>query len=239
MEKFLRFMKRAFNSFENPSVALALQSFIQKTYAWMVGGLAISGITAFFTASSSVVEYFAYNPGILIFLFLAELGLVFFLSARIMSISVSTAWLLFVIYSFLNGLTLSLIFLVYAAATIQNVFFTTAALFAAMSFYGYTTKRDLTSFGSFLFMGLIGIILATIINIFIGSSALDFAISLIGVFVFVGLTAYDTQKIKEMFFQLSDDNVAIGKIAILGALTLYLDFINLFLFLLRLFGRRD
>lgn len=232
-------MKKSISSYNNPSIALALQSFIQKTYAWMVGGLAISGLTAFFAASSSIVEYIAYNPGILIFLFLAELGLVFFLSARIMSISVSTAGLLFVIYSFLNGLTLSLIFLVYAAVTIQNVFFTTAALFAAMSFYGYTTKRDLTSFGSFLFMGLIGIILATIINIFIGSSALDFAISLIGVFVFVGLTAYDTQKIKEMFYQLSDDNVATGRFAILGALNLYLDFINLFLFLLRLFGRRN
>lgn len=232
-------MKKSISSYNNPSVALALQSFIQKTYAWMVGGLAISGLTAVFAASSSLAEYFALNPSILIFLFLAELGLVFFLSARIMSLSVSTAGLLFVIYSFLNGLTLSLIFLVYSAVTIQNVFFTTAALFAAMSFYGYTTKRDLTSFGSFLFMGLIGIILATIINIFIGSSALDFAISLIGVFVFVGLTAYDTQKIKEMFYQLSDDNVAIGRFAILGALNLYLDFINLFLFLLRLFGRRN
>ncbi len=232
-------MKKSMSSYNNPSVALALQSFIQKTYAWMVGGLAISGLTAVFAASSSLAEYFALNTTMLIFLFLAQIGLVVFLSSRIMSISVSTAGLLFVIYSFLNGLTLSLIFLVYAAVTIQNVFFTTAALFAAMSFYGYTTKRDLTSFGSFLFMGLIGIILATIINIFIGSSALDFAISLIGVFVFVGLTAYDTQKIKEMFYQLSDDNVAISRFAILGALSLYLDFINLFLFLLRLFGKRN
>jgi len=232
-------MKRALNSFQNPSLALALQSFVQKTYAWMVGGLLISGLTAIFAASTSVVEYFALNPGILILLFLIELGLVFFLSARIMSIQASTAGLLFVIYSFLNGLTLSLIFLVYTATSIQNVFFTTAALFAAMSFYGYTTKRDLTSFGSFLFMGLIGIIIATVINLFLASSALDFAISLIGVFVFVGLTAYDTQKLKNMFYQLSDDGVALGKFAILGALTLYLDFINLFLFLLRLFGRRE
>jgi hypothetical protein len=232
-------MKRGLNSFENPSLALALQSFVQKTYAWMVGGLLISGFTAVFVASSSMIEYIAYNPGLLIFLFLVELGLVFFLSARIMSLKASTSVLLFVIYSFLNGLTLSLIFLVYTATSIQNVFFTTAALFAAMSFYGYTTKRDLTSFGSFLFMGLIGIILATIINIFLASSALDFAISIIGVFIFVGLTAYDTQKLKEMFYELSDDGTALGKFAILGALTLYLDFINLFLFLLRLFGRRD
>lgn len=232
-------MKRNIASFQNPSVALALQDYIRKTYLWMFAGLAVSGLTAWFTFASSIFMAFVANPASLFILFLAELGLVWYLSARVMRLQASTAAFLFLLYSFLNGLTLSLIFAVFASATIQNVFFTTAALFAAMSFFGYTTKRDLTSWGSFLFMGLIGIIIATLINIFIASSALDFAISLIGVFIFVGLTAYDTQKIKEMFYELSDDSTALGKYSILAALTLYLDFINLFLFLLRLFGRRE
>lgn len=232
-------MKDDLTSFENPSLSLALQGYIRKTYLWMFAGLAISGITALLTFSTSIFWYFVVNPTVLIVLFLGELGLVWFLSARVMNLKVTTAGLLFVIYSFLNGLTLSLIFAVYTLATIQNVFFTTAALFAAMSFYGYTTKRDLTSWGSFLFMGLIGVVIAIFINMFIGSSALDFAISIIGVLIFVGLTAYDTQKIKEMFYEFSDNDTALGKYSILAALTLYLDFINLFLFLLRLFGRRD
>lgn len=232
-------MKRNLASFENPSLALALQDYIRKTYLWMFAGLAVSGLTAWFTFASQFFMVFAANPFSLLILFLAELGLVWYLSARVMNLQVSTAGFLFLLYSFLNGLTLSLIFVVYASATIQNVFFTTAALFAAMSFYGYTTKRDLTSWGSFLFMGLIGIIIAAVINMFLASSALDFAISLIGVFIFVGLTAYDTQKIKQMFYELSDDGTALGRYSILAALTLYLDFINLFLFLLRLFGRRE
>jgi len=232
-------MKRSLASFENPSLQLALQGYIRKTYLWMMGGLLVSGFTALFTFNSPIFAVFVANPMVLFLLFIAELGLVWYLSARVMRLESSTAGFLFILYSFLNGLTLSLIFAVYAAVTIQNVFFTTAALFAAMSFYGYTTKRDLTSFGSFLFMGLIGIIIAIFINMFIGSSALDFAISIIGVLIFVGLTAYDTQKIKEMFIELSDNAEAAGKYSILAALTLYLDFINLFLFLLRLFGRRD
>ncbi|MGB9772137.1 MAG: Bax inhibitor-1/YccA family protein [Candidatus Kapaibacteriota bacterium] len=232
-------MKRNLASFENPSLALALQDYIRKTYLWMVAGLAVSGVTALFTFNTPLFVFFAANPFSLFILFFVELGLVFYLSARVMDLQTSTAGFLFLLYSFLNGLTLSLIFAVYASATIQNVFFTTAALFAAMSFYGYTTKRDLTSWGSFLFMGLIGIIIATLINIFLASSALDFAISIIGVFVFVGLTAYDTQKIKQMFYELSENSTALGRYSILAALTLYLDFINLFLFLLRLFGRRD
>lgn len=226
-------------SFENPSLAIGLQSFIQKTYAWMFIGLLVSGLTAYFVASSTAIEFFVASPGSLIFLFIAEIGLVWYLSARVMRLQASTAGFLFLVYSFLNGLTLSLIFLVYTATSIQNVFFTTAALFAAMSFYGYVTKRNLTGIGSFMFMGLIGVIIASIINIFIASSALDFAISLIGVVVFVGLTAYDTQKIKTMFYELSDNQELLGRYSVLGALTLYLDFINLFLFMLRLFGRRE
>ncbi len=232
-------MAKGIKSFESPSFALALQGYVRKTYLWMFAGLVVSGLTSWFTISTPLFSLFLQNPLPLFIIFIAELGLVWFLSARVMSLQVSTAGFLFVLYSFLNGLTLSLIFAIYTAATIQNVFFTTAALFAAMSFYGYTTKRDLTSWGSFLFMGLIGVILAIIINMFIGSSALDFAISIIGVFIFVGLTAYDTQKIKEMFYELSDNEVAAGRYSILAALTLYLDFINLFLFLLRLFGRRE
>lgn len=232
-------MKRNLASFENPSLALALQDYVRKTYLWMVAGLAVSGLTAWFTFATQFFMVFVANPFSLIILFIAELGLVWYLSARVMNLQISTAGFLFLLYSFLNGLTLSLIFAVYASATIQNVFFTTAALFAAMSFYGYTTKRDLTSWGSFLFMGLIGIVIAIVVNMFLASSALDFAISLIGVFIFVGLTAYDTQKIKQMFYELSEDGSALGRYSILAALTLYLDFINLFLFLLRLFGRRD
>ncbi len=231
-------MKRTISSFENPSLALALQSFLQRTYAWMFGGLLVSGITAIAVASSSVIEMFILNPGILFVLFLAQIGMVIFLSARIMHLNPSTAGFLFIVYSFLNGLTLSLIFLVYTSASIQNVFFTAAALFAATSFYGYTTKKDLTSVGSFFMMGLFGIVIAMIINLFIASSALDFAISLIGVVIFVGLSAYDTQKLKNIFYELSDNNEALSRMAVLGALTLYLDFINLFLFLLRLFGSR-
>lgn len=226
-------------SFENPSLAIGLQSFIQKTYGWMFVGLLISGLTAYFTASSSAIEFFVASPGTLFFLFIAQIGLVWYISARVMKLQISTAGILFVIYSFLNGLTLSMIFLIYTSASIQNVFFTTAALFAAMSFYGYVTKRNLTGVGSFMMMGLIGIIIAMIVNIFLASSAVDFAISIIGVIIFVGLTAYDTQKIKTMFYELNHDSEMLGRYSILGALTLYLDFINLFLFLLRLFGRRD
>lgn len=226
-------------SFENPSLAIALQSFLQKTYAWMFVGLLVSGLTAYSIANSSAIDLFATSPGILFILFLAEIGLVWYLSARIMKLQTSTATILFIAYSFLNGLTLSLIFLVYTATSIQNVFFTTAALFAAMSFYGYVTKRNLAGVGSFMTMGLIGIIIAMVINIFIASSAIDFAISIIGVVIFVGLTAYDTQKIKSMFYELNGSDELLARYAILGALTLYLDFINLFLFLLRLFGRRD
>ncbi|MCX7880671.1 MAG: Bax inhibitor-1/YccA family protein [Ignavibacteria bacterium] len=231
-------MRQDLSSFENPSLSIALQSYIQKTYAWMVGGLLVSGFTAYFI-SETLIYFFLLNPLLLLFLFLGQIGLVLFLSARVMRLRVGTAGFLFIFYSFLTGLTLSTIFLIYTSVIIQNVFFTTAALFAAMSFYGYTTKRDLTKLGSFLIMGLFGVIIAIIINIFLSSSALNFAISIIGALIFVGLTAYDTQKIKNMFYELSGDNEALGRYSILAALMLYLDFINLFLFLLRLFGRRE
>ncbi|MFN3781779.1 MAG: Bax inhibitor-1 family protein [Candidatus Kapaibacteriota bacterium] len=231
-------MQNDISSFTSPSLELALQGYIRKTYLWMMGGLLISGVTAYLASHTLLAFYLIVTPMLFYLIIFAELGLVWYLSSRVMKLQGSTAGLLFILYSFLNGLTLSIIFLVYVESSIQNVFFTTAALFAAMSFYGYTTKRNLTSLGSFLLMGLMGIIIASIINLFLASSALEFTISIIGVLVFVGLTAYDTQKIKAMFYELSDDQVALGKYSILAALTLYLDFINLFLFLLRLFGRR-
>ena len=169
---------------------------------------------------------------------LAPLGMVFFLSARINSLSVSAAQTSFWIFAGLMGLSLSTIFLVYTGASITQTFFITAAAFGALSLWGYTTKRDLTGMGTFLVMGVFGLIIAMVVNIFLQSSALQFAISSIGVLIFSGLTAYDTQKIKEMYFE-GDDVLVAGRKAIMGALTLYLDFINLFTFLLQLLGNRE
>jgi hypothetical protein len=169
---------------------------------------------------------------------LAPLGFVFFLSFRINNMSVSAAQTTFWLFSAVMGISLSSIFLVYTSASIVQVFFITSASFAALSLFGYTTRRDLSAWGSFLFMGLIGIIIASVVNIFLASSALQFAISVIGVLVFAGLTAYDTQQIKEMYHA-NDDGTVTGRKAIMGALRLYLDFINLFLMLLQLFGNRE
>ena len=168
---------------------------------------------------------------------LAPLAAVFFLSFRVQSMSVSAAQTTFWVYAALVGLSLSSIFLVYTTASISQTFFATAAAFGALSLYGYTTKRDLTAMGSFLIMGVFGLIIAMVINIFLQSSALSFAVSAIGVLVFAGLTAYDTQKIKEMYFE-GDDQLVAGRKSIMGALTLYLDFINLFMFLLQFMGDR-
>ena len=169
---------------------------------------------------------------------LAPLGMVFFLSARIQSMSTSGAQTAFWVFAGLMGLSLSSIFLVYTSASIVQTFFVTAAAFGALSLFGYTTKRDLTAMGSFLIMGVFGILIAMVVNIFLQSSALQFAISAIGVLVFSGLTAYDTQKIKEMYFD-GDDALVSGRKAIMGALTLYLDFINLFSFMLSFLGNRE
>jgi uncharacterized protein len=167
----------------------------------------------------------------------APLAMVFLISARINSMSLSGAQLAFWVFAGLMGLSLSSIFLVYAHASIARVFFITAASFGALSLYGYTTNRDLSAWGSFLFMGLIGIILAMLVNLFLASSALQFAISVVGVLIFAGLTAYDTQQIKEMYY-VGDDGTVAGRKAVMGALRLYLDFINLFMMLLQLFGDR-
>ena len=215
--------------------------FLAKVFNWMAMGLGITGIVAYLTAESGLAMSIVASPLFLI-LVLAELGMVFFLSARIDKIQAGTASGLFIGYSILNGITLSVIFLAYTRSSIAATFFITAGMFGAMAVYGMVTKRDLSGFGSFLFMGLIGILIASVVNIFLHSSSLYWAITYIGVFIFTGLAAYDVQKIKNIGEQgiMSEGEAAIRKGSIMGALTLYLDFINLFLMLLRIFGgRRD
>jgi len=208
----------------------------------MTAGLALTGVVAVGIAGNqSIVRALASSPFLFFGLILAELGLVFYLSARIMQMSASTATLSFTAYSVLNGITLSVIFLAYTGAEISLAFFTAAGTFAAMSLYAMTTKRDLSGFGHYLIMGLFGIIIASVINIFLQSSGLYYLISYLGVFIFLGLTAYDTQMIKSwnQQFGTSVSEEQYVKLSIMGALKLYLDFINIFLFLLRIFGSRN
>ena len=222
-------------------VDVGLRDYMLRIYNYMASGLALTGIVALVFA-----QYLFANPAvahspIMFVIMLAPLGLVMWLSFGINRMQASTAQALFWVYAGVMGLSMASVFLVFTGASIARVFFITAGTFAAMSLYGYTTKRDLSQFGSFLIMGLIGIIIASLVNIFIASSALQFAISVIGVIVFVGLTAWDTQQIKEMYYeyQYADGQTA-SKTAIMGALRLYLDFINLFMMLLQLLGtRRD
>jgi hypothetical protein len=224
-----------------------LRAHMLRVYNYMAIGLALTGVFAFGTYSLAFQEvggqlaYTAlgqalFGSPLMWVIILAPLAMVFFLSFRIGKMSVAAAQTTFWVFAALLGVSLSTIFVVYTATSITQVFFITAATFGAMSLYGYTTKRDLTGLGSFLFMGLIGVIIAMLVNLFLQSSALGFAISVIGVLVFVGLTAYDTQKIKEQYYA-GDDGTVAGRKAIMGALSLYLDFINLFLMLLRLFGQ--
>lgn len=210
---------------------------VRQVYAWMGLGLAITAMLAMVTVSSpGMLQAIVGNRMVFYGLMIGELALVFILSGAINRLSGTVATLLFLGYSALNGLTLSVIFIVYTADSIASTFAVTAAMFGAMSIYGYLTKKDLTSWGSFLFMGLIGIVIASLVNIFLQSSAVSWVVSGIGVLVFTGLTAYDTWKIKAMAAAGEEGR----KPAILGALTLYLDFINLFLMLLRFMGgRRD
>jgi FtsH-binding integral membrane protein len=222
-------------------VDAGLRDYMLRIYNYMASGLALTGIVALVFA-----QYLSANPAvahspIMFVLMLAPLGLVMWLSFGINRMQASTAQMLFWIYAGVMGLSLASVFLVFTGESIARVFFITAGTFAAMSLYGYTTQRDLSQFGSFLMMGLIGIIIASVVNIFIASSALQFAISVIGVIVFVGLTAWDTQQIKGMYYeyQYADGQTA-TKTAVMGALRLYLDFINLFMMLLQLLGtRRD
>lgn len=214
-----------------------INAFMRGVYGWMSTGMLLTAAAAWFTAASPFGMTLLQSPGLVMVLVLVQFGLVLGLSAAINKLSGSTATLMFLAYSALTGLTLSSIFFVYSMASIFQAFVVTAGMFGAMSVYGMVTKRDLTSMGSFMFMGLIGIVLASLVNMFVKSSALSYAISIIGVFVFVGLTAYDTQKLKYMGEAMPlGDGTAIRRGTILGALTLYLDFLNLFLMLLRLFG---
>ncbi len=213
-----------------------LRAHMLRVYNYMASGLALTGIVAFAAARYGVYEQLAATPLIWVVM-LAPLGFIFFLSFKIQTMRASTAQTLFWAFAGLMGLSMASIFLMFTGASIARVFFITAGTFAGMSLWGYTTKRDLSGMGSFLFMGLIGIILASIVNMFIGSSALQFAVSVIGVIIFVGLTAYDTQKIKNEYAEWHDSETS-AKLAIMGALRLYLDFINLFMLLLHFFGDR-
>lgn len=225
--------------YQKERVAVAHNEFIRSVYNWMGLGLATTAIVSLFTASSPTLLNLIFGNQLVFFgLIICELLLVVGLSGAINRLQASTAALMFFIYSALNGVTLAVIFLAYTRASIASTFFVTAGTFGAMSIYGYTTKRDLTSWGSFLFMGLIGIVIASLVNFFLHSEAIYWVVTYCGIFVFVGLTAYDTQKIKEMAYQGFTDNEMQRKGAVLGALRLYLDFINLFLMLLRIFGRR-
>lgn len=239
------------------SIDEGLRAYMLKVYNLMALGLVITGLAAFGTMMLATTNDPAtavatmgngkmltslgvalYGSPLKWVVMLAPIGMVFFLSARIQSMSTSGAQTAFWVFAGLMGLSLSSIFLVYTSASIVQTFFVTAAAFGALSLFGYTTKRDLTAMGSFLIMGVFGILIAMVVNIFLQSSALQFAISAIGVLVFSGLTAYDTQKIKEMYFD-GDDALVSGRKAIMGALTLYLDFINLFSFLLSFLGNRE
>jgi FtsH-binding integral membrane protein len=213
-------------------VAERERTFIRSVYAWMAGGLLLTAAAAMWVLYSPAMQQLIFGTPLRWVLLFSELGLVFYLSFRITKMSPGTAASVFLVFSLLNGLTLSSIFFVYTNAAIYSAFFTAAGMFGAMSVYGLVTKRDLTSWGSFFFMGLIGIIICSVVNFFLKSPALGYAISFIGVFVFLGLTAYDTQKLKAYATapELREN------LAVYGALALYLDFINLFLMLLRLFG---
>lgn len=220
------------------SVNTAYRTLMGKVYLWMTLALAVTGLTSLYVASSpGLVQSIFASRGTFWLLVIAELALVFILSARIMKMSFSTAGIMFALYSVLNGVTMSFIFIAYTSTSIATAFFVTAGMFAAMSFIGFVTKKDLSSFGSFFTMALIGLIIASVVNIFLNSSVMYWIITYMGVLLFVGLTAYDTQKIKQMLIEYGDEvNDSTQKLALIGSLSLYLDFINLFLYILRLFG---
>lgn len=219
------------------AMSTAFPALMRKVFVWMTLALAITGLTAYGVATSPTILSLIFSSKVTFFgLIIAEFALVFAISGAINRLSLSTATLLFILYSVINGATLSTIFFAFSVATIGKVFFITAGTFGAMALVGYTTKTDLTSMGKLLFMALLGIIIASVVNMFVGSSGLDLILSYVGVLVFVGLTAYDTQKIKQMCQAAPDAGESTQKLALIGALSLYLDFINLFLYLLRIFS---
>ncbi len=226
-----------------------LRSFMLSVYNYMASALLVTGVVAYLTSAMSVTEVDGqlmltelgntlFNSPLQWLVMLAPLGFIFFLSFKITSLSFSKAQGIFWAFSVVMGLSMASIFLVYTGESIARMFFITAAAFGALSLWGYTTKRNLQPMGAFLFMGLIGIILASLVNIFVGSSQLELVISVIGVLIFAGLTAYDTQKLKATYYQLQGTGETLAKAGLMGALSLYLDFINLFMMLLRLFGDR-
>ncbi len=220
---------------DRAAIDVGLRAHMVRVFNYMAIGVALTGVVAWLT--SQILGPALLNSPLMWVFVLAPLALVFFISFRINSLSAGTALVLFFVYAASLGLSLATIFFVYTDTSITRVFFVAAAAFGALSLWGYTTRRNLTGFGSFLLMGLIGVIIASLVNIFLKSSGLDWIISVIGVIVFAGLTAWDTQKIKEMYDPADDEAVA-GRKAVMGALSLYLDFINLFTLLLRLFGGR-
>lgn len=234
------------NNLSNPNfsqkqldVSHSISVYLTKVYNWMAIALLFTGLAAYFTAGSEQLLQAIFGNKILFFgLIIAEIALVGYISARIQKLTTTNATLLFLLYSVLNGLTLSFIFIAYTSASISSTFLITAGTFGAMSLYGYFTKRDLTKIGNIAFMALIGIIIASVVNFFMQSSVMSLVISYLGVLIFVALTAYDTQKLKRIAMNGFHNEESMEKSAILGALTLYLDFINLFLFLLRIFGDR-
>ena len=242
--------RRGFGTDRAVAIDQGLRAYMIRVYNYMAVGVALTGLFAWLTFQAAVVtdaggaivgltsfgQAIYSGPAVLV-LFLGTLGLVFLISWRIDSLQPSTAFALFMVYAGALGLMLSSVFLTYTGVSISRTFFVSAASFGALSLYGYTTKRDLSPIGSFLMMGVIGIILAMLVNMFLRSTQLDFVISVIGVICFAGLTAWDTQRIKEMYDPMEDGTV-VGRKAVMGALSLYLDFINLFLFLLRFLGDR-
>ncbi|MEE8554168.1 MAG: Bax inhibitor-1/YccA family protein [Desulfobacterales bacterium] len=221
---------------------IQVNTFIRSVYNWMAIGLGLTGFTALYVSNSETMLKLIFGNQLIFFgLIIGELVLVFSLASRVNKMQASTATSLFVLYAALNGVTLSAIFLIYTRSSITSTFFICAATFVASSIYGMVTKRDLTSMGQFMFMGLIGIVIASVVNLFVRSSGMSLIVSYIGVIVFVGLTAYDTQKLRTMALSQPAglDGATVRKGAILGALTLYLDFINLFLMLLRILGSRE
>lgn len=213
---------------------------MRKVYLWMTLALMITGITAAGVANSPNILALIYSSQVVMWgIIIAEFGLVIYISARLEKLSLSTATTLFALYSILNGMMLSSIFLLYSTAIISKVFFITAGTFGVTALYGYATKKDLSSFGNILFMALIGLVIATVVNVFMKSAMFDLILSYIGVIIFVGLTAWDSQKIKHMMMLQQDADESAQKLALIGALSLYLDFINLFLYLLRIFGRSN
>jgi hypothetical protein len=220
--------------------SLAFPVLMRKTYLWMTMALVITGLTAYVVATNQTITTFlALHHQLIWVLLIAELGLVIGLNAAINKLSLPVATLMFITYAVLNGVTFSSLFYVYTMGSLATTFLITAGTFGAMSAVGFFTKVDLSSIGKILLMALIGLIIATVVNLFVQSSALEMILSYVGVLVFVGLTAYDTQKIKQMFMMAPDAGAATQKYALIGALMLYLDFVNLFLYLLRIFGKRD